>query len=509
MLLICERKLNMKRINLLSLGLLLCLSGCAMAPKYNRPAAPVSGTWPSGEAYSQTQPASGVADVTQLKWRGFFTDPKLQRIIETALENNRDLKLAVLNVEKARGLYGVQRAELFPALDAQGSFSKERYSSDYVASGASRNTEKYSVNLGITAWEVDFFGRIRSLKQKALEEYLSTEEARRGAQITLISEVALAYLTIASDRQNLNLARSTLETQQGAYNLVLRKYKVQLVNEIDLSRAQTQVDAAYGDVVRYTQQAAKDRNALNLLAGAPVPDDLLPFDLESVRPLMDIFPGLSSEVLFRRPDIMEAEHQLKGTYADIGAARAAFFPSISLTTTLGSASKDFSDLFKTGKEIWTYAPKAVMPIFDARTWSAYRISEANRKIALAQYEKAIQTAFKEVADVLAVQGTVDKQIMGEQSIVDSARKIYDLSSKRYANGIDSYLSVLDAQRSLYSAQQGLIFAKLAKLANEVRAYAVLGGGGLEDERSEKLGSRDLVQENVLSSLNSKAGGSKH
>jgi len=250
-------------------------------------------------------------------------------------------------------------------------------------------------------------------------------------------------------------------------------------------------------------------NALNLLAGAPVPDELLPFDLESVRPLRDIFPGLSSEVLFKRPDIMEAEHQLKGTYADIGAARAAFFPSISLTTTLGSASKDFSDLFKTGKETWTYAPKAVMPIFDARTWSAYRISEANRKIALAQYEKTIQTAFREVADVLAVQGTVDKQIMGEQSIVDSARKIYDLSSKRYAGGIDSYLSVLDAQRSLYSAQQGLIFAKLAKLANEVRAYAVLGGGGLEDKRSEKRSDRDLVQENVLSSLGSEAGKLKH
>jgi len=239
---------------------IICFSGCTLAPKYDRPKASIPGTWPGGEAYLPAQPAQSVPDAAQLKWREFFTDPKLQRIIETALENNRDLRLAALNVERARGLYGVQRAELFPALDAQGGFSKERYSSDYVSSGASRNTEKYSVNLGITAWEVDFFGRIRSLKQKALEEYLSTEEARRGAQIALISEVALTYLTIASDRQNLNLARSTLETQQGVYNLVLRKYNVQLVNEIDLSRAQTQVDAAYGDVVRYTQQVAKDQN---------------------------------------------------------------------------------------------------------------------------------------------------------------------------------------------------------------------------------------------------------
>ncbi|MFA5319797.1 MAG: efflux transporter outer membrane subunit [Candidatus Omnitrophota bacterium] len=497
----------MKRIVVLILGVV-CFNGCTLAPKYNRPKAPIPGTWPIGDAYLQAQPATGVVDAERLKWREFFTDPKLQRIIETALENNRDLKLAALNVEKARGLYGIQRAELFPGFDAQGGLTKEHFSSDFITPGSPRTTEKYSVNLGVTAWEVDFFGRIRSLKKKALEEYLSTEEARRSAQITLVSEIAQAYLTVAADRANLNLAQSILNAQEGVYNLVQRKHKLKLVNEIDLYRAQTQMDAAYGDLVRYTQQAAKDKNALELLAGDPVPEDLLPFDLESVRPLRDIFPGLSSEVLFRRPDIMEAEHQLKGAYADIGAARAAFFPSISLTTALGSASSDLSNLFKTGKDTWIFAPKAVMPVFDARTWSAYRVSEANRKIALTRYEKTIQTAFREVADVLAVQGTVDRQITGQQSIVDSARKIYDLSSKRYATGIDNYLSVLDAQRSLYGAQQGLIFAQLSKLVNEVRAYAVLGGGGLEDKVIEKRAGRDLVQENVLSSLGSEAGKSK-
>jgi multidrug efflux system outer membrane protein len=235
--------------------------------------------------------------------------------------------------------------------------------------------------------------------------------------------------------------------------------------------------------VRYTQQAAKDQNALDLLSGYAVPEDLLPLDLESVSPFMDIFPGLSSAVLLGRPDIMEAEHQLKSAFANIGAARAAFFPGISLTTAVGSASSELSGLFNAGKDTWTYAPQAVMSIFDARTWSAYRVSEANRKIALARYEKIIQTAFREVADVLAVQGTVDKQIMGQQSMVDSAQKVYRLSSKRYAtNGIDNYLSVLDAQRPLYGAQQGLISAQLSKLVNQMRAYAVLGGGGLAEER---------------------------
>ncbi|MDD5725191.1 MAG: efflux transporter outer membrane subunit [Candidatus Omnitrophica bacterium] len=490
----------MKRILFLILGVVIGLSGCSMIPKYSRPAGPIPEHWPSGPAYQQTSPAPKVLDAAQLKWREFFTDPKLQKIIETALYNNRDLRLAALNVERARALYGVQRAELFPVVNAGAGFNKEQYSSDFISSGASRRVEQYSVNLGITSWEIDFFGRIRSLKKQALEEYLGTEEARRGAQITLISEVARAYLAIAADRTNLNLARSTLKAQEDAYNLVMRKYNINLVGEIDLERARTQVDTARGDVVLYIQQVAQDENALNLLAGSPVPEDLLPVDLESVTPFMDVSPGLSSEVLLKRPDIMSVEHQLKGAYANIGAARAAFFPSISLTTAVGSASNEFSGLFKAGKGTWVYNPQIVMPIFDTKTWAAYRVSEADRKIALAQYEKVIQNAFREVADVLAVRGTVDQQIAAQQSVVNSAQKIYRLSSKRYDNGIDSYLSVLDAQRSLYSAQQGLISLEFSKLANEVKAYAVLGGGGQEESPGNKPKDKDSFQENILSLL---------
>lgn len=479
-----------------------------MIPKYNRPQAPIPEHWPTGAAY-QAQTKAGAGDVTQLKWKEFFTDLKLQKIIQIALDNNRDLKLAVLNVEKSRALYGVQRAELFPVVNAEGGLVKQRTSSDFLTSASPKVSEQYSVDLGITAWEIDFFGRIRSLKKQALEEYLATQEARRSAQIALVSEVAREYLTIAADRENLYLSGSTLSAQEDVYNLILQKHKFKLISDIDLYQAQTQVDTARRNVALYTQQVAKDQNALNLLAGCFIPEDLLPSDLASVGQLKDIFPGLSSEVLLRRPDISDAEHQLKGAYANIGAARAAFFPSISLTTTLGSASNEFSGLFKAGKNTWSYAPSVVMPIFDANTWFAYRVSEADQKIALTKYEKTIQTAFREVADILAAQGTVDQQIAAQQSTVDSDQEVYRLSSKRYVNGIDSYLSVLDAQRSLYRAQQELIYLRLAKLTNEVKAYAALGGGGLDEVNEKKLSSRDSTEENVLSSLDLKLKKVKH
>jgi multidrug efflux system outer membrane protein len=259
--------------------------------------------------------------------------------------------------------------------------------------------------------------------------------------------------------------------------LILRQYENGVATELDLQRVQTQVDAAKGDIARYTQLTAQDMNALNLLAGSPVPAELLPPDLASVTPPADISTGLSSDVLLRRPDIVAAEHQLKAAYAFIGAARAAFFPRISLTTAIGTASGELSGLFGSGSDTWSFAPRISLPIFDARTWAAYRVSDATREIALAQYEKSIQTAFREVADSLAVRGTVDQQVAAQQSIVNSTQKIYDLSDKRYAQGIDGYLGVLDAQRTLYAAQQGLTSLHLAKLANRVQLYAVLGGGG--------------------------------
>jgi len=380
-------------------------------------------------------------------------------------------------VEQARAFYGIRRAELFPTANASVTGAKNKASSDFAGTDQPRTIEQYSVSLGIAAWEIDFFGRIRSLKEQALEQYLAMDQFRRGAQVLLISEVARAYFTLAADRENLNLARSTLENQKKAYDLVQKLFENGLTNELDLRRAQTQVDAARGDVALYTQLVAQDENALNLLVGAPVPDNLLPADLESVAAPKEISPGLPSEVLLNRPDIAAAEHQLKAAYANIGAARAALFPRISLTAALGTASAALSGLFGSDTGMWTFGLQAAVPIFDARARAAVRFTETEREIILTQYEKAIQTAFREVADTLAVQGTVDEQFRAHQSLLEATSETLRLSEIRYTNGIDSYLSVLDAQRSHYSARQGLVYLRLAKLVNHVRLYAVLGGTG--------------------------------
>jgi multidrug efflux system outer membrane protein len=411
-----------------------------------------------------------------MPWREFIADERLQKIIETALNNNRDLRVAALNVERARALYGVQRAELLPSVNAAGIWDKEHVPADLSTTGSATTTEQYSVNLGIISWEIDFFGRIRSLKDQALEEYLAMEDARRSAQIMLVSAVAQAYLTLAADRENLKLVTSTLEAQESSYKLIRKRQDVGLASELDLLRAQSQADTARGDVARYTQLTAQDENALNLLVGSPVPSALLPAELGSVNPPKEISSGLSSELLLRRPDVLAAEHQLKAVNANIGAARAAFFPRISLTTTIGTASADLSGLFKAGQGTWSFAPQIIMPIFDARTWSAYDVTKVDKEISVAQYEKVIQTSFREVADALAVRGTVNQQIAAQQSLVDAFAETYRLSHARYTKGIDSYLSVLDAQRSLYGAQQGLISLHLARLVNQVTFYKVLGGG---------------------------------
>jgi multidrug efflux system outer membrane protein len=398
-------------------------------------------------------------------------------VIAAALQNNRDLRVAALNVERARALYRIQRAELLPTVDGVGRYLKQRIPADFSGTERSVTVEQYKADLAVSSWEIDFFGRIRSLEQRALEEFFATEQARRSAQILLVSEVANAYLALAADRENLQLARSTLEAQQASYNLIRRRFEVGLAPKLDLRQVQTRVDAARVDVARFTALTAQDENALNLLAGAPVPSELLPGALSVVAPLPDVSPGISSEMLLNRPDILQAESVLKATYADIGAARAAFFPRITLTTAVGTGSGELSGLFKHGSFAWNFTPEAVLPIFDARLWPALRVSEVQQELALAQYEGAIQGAFREVADALAQRGTLGDQLQAQQSLVDATAETYQLSNARYEKGTDTYLSVLDAQRSLYAAQQGLISIRLTKLANQVRLFAALGGGG--------------------------------
>lgn len=455
-------------------GLIFC--GCSLAPEYNQPQAPIPNNWPQGSAYNNIRTTSDTVAVPELSQEEFFPDQHLQTIITMARENNRDLRLAALNVERARALYGVERAGLYPAVDAFGGGGKQRLSADLIGPGDSRTLERYSVNMGIASWEIDFFGRIRSLSERALDAYLATEQAQRSAQIALVAEVARVYLTLAKDRENLKLAQSTLESQQGDYNLIQHRYRVGVATELDLKRAQSRVDAAKRDIAGFIQQVARDRNSLNLLAGSPVPENLLPADLSTIIPPREISSGLSSEILLNRPDIIAAEYRLKGAYALIGAARASFFPRISLTTSIGTASGDLSGLFNSGTDIWNFAPQIVMPIFDARVWAALRVSKADQKILLTQYEKTIQIAFKEVADALAVQGTIDQQLAAQQSLVDAVAETYRLAGKRYTKGIDDYFGVLDSQRSLYAQQRVLIAFRLAKLVNRVNLYAVLGGG---------------------------------
>lgn len=430
--------------------------------------------WPEGDAYKEIKTQTGESPAA-LKWQDFIVGKKLQKIIEMAFENNRDLRLAALNVEQARAYYNIQRAELLPALDVAAAGTRQRVPYDLSSRKITGVAEQYSVNLGLLSWEIDFFGRIRSLKDRALEQYLATKEAHRSAKITLIATCASAYLTYAADKENLSNANATLKAQQETYDLIKKRFEAGLASELDLYRAQTQVDAAKQEVSKYIQLVAQDENALNLITGGVVPKELLPQGLKDVTPPKDISPGLSSEILLSRPDIMASEHNLKAVNAMIGAARAAFFPRISLTTTIGTASSELSRLFRSGQETWNFSPQITMPVFDTRVWAAYEATKVEREYALAQYEKTIQTAFKEVADTLAVKGTIDEQLSAQNSLVEALDKTYNLATIRYTKGVDSYLSVLDAQRSLINAQKLLVALKLAKLTNHVRLYAVLGG----------------------------------
>lgn len=457
-------------------GVALFIGGCTLAPDYNQPLAPIPGEWPQGAAYNSAQSGPGAVTVAELSWQDFFADQQLHTIIETALNNNLDLRLVALRVERVRALYDIQRAELFPAVNAAGVGGKQQRSVDLIGPDDARTTEQYNLNLGVASWEIDFFGRIRSLSEQALNEYLATEQGQRSARILLISEVTRAYLTLAKDRENLKLAQSTFEDQQGEYTIIQRRCQVGIATELDLRRAQSRMDAAERDVAGFIQQVAQDHNGLNLLAGSQVPEELLPMDLSSVTPPRAITAGLSSEALLNRPDIIAAEYRLKGAYALIGAARAAFFPRIFLTTSVGTASDDLSGLFSSGTGVWSFVPQIVLPIFDPRIWAALRVSEADQKIVLTQYEQTIQVAFREVADSLAVQGTINRQLAAQQSQVNALAETYRLANKRYIGGIDNYLGVLDAQRTLYGAKRVLISLHLAKLVNQVTLYAVLGGG---------------------------------
>lgn len=464
----------------LALAALLFLGGCAsMAPKYEKPAPPVPNAWPTGPSYKEGEAAKAEQKpLAEVPWQEFFLDPQLRKVIGLALNNNRDLRVAVLNMERFRALYQIQRADLLPQVNGNAGLSVQGTPDDLSVTGKGRTVHQYDVGVGISSYELDLFGRVRSLKDQALDEYLSTEQARRSVQITLVSQVATAYLALSSDLDRLKLAKDTLANQQESYKLSNSRFQAGVASALDLQQAQTSVDAARVDIARFTTFVAQDMNALNLVVGSGVGSDLLPASLsENLTPIKELAPGLPSDVLLSRPDILQAEYLLRGANANIGAARAAFFPRITLTSSVGFGSDQLTGLFKPGNFAWSFAPRISVPIFEGgRNKANLQVAQVDRDIAVAQYEKAIQTAFREVADALAQQGTIDEQVAAQKSLTGATAETFRLSQARYQTGIDSYLSVLDAQRSLYAAQQNLITARLVRLSNQVTLYRVLGGG---------------------------------
>ena len=386
--------------------------------------------------------------------------------------------MAALNIEKSRANYQIRRSDLMPKVDATATATYQRIAEDFSGLGIPLDIHQYTVGLGMSSYELDLFGRVRSLKDQALEQYFATGQARRSVQISLVAEVAANYLALAADRERLKLAQETLESQQASYRLIRSRYDAGVSSALDLNQAQTSVDTARVDIARYTTLVAQDINALDLVAGTRVPPDLLPEALsDTLTALKDLTPGLPSDVLLGRPDILQAEHLLKGANANIGAARAAFFPRITLVSSVGFGTDQLRDLFVSGSFVYSVAPRITLPIFQGGANRAnLKVAEVDRDIAVAQYEKAIQSAFREVADALAQRGTIDDQLKAQQSLADATAESYRLSQARYEKGVDSYLAVLDSQRALYGAQQNLIGVRLTRLLNLATLYKVLGGG---------------------------------
>jgi multidrug efflux system outer membrane protein len=464
----------MLRTSLLSLAVL--LAGCSLVPEYQRPASPSAAQYPQGRVY----PAQTLAPTRTEDWRTLFNDPALQQLIESALVNNRDLRVAALNVEAFQALYRIQRADLLPALSANASESRQRLPPSVTRSKAMINST-YAVNLGVSAYELDFFGRVRSLSEQALQTWLATEQARRSAELSLVANVANAYLTWRADQELLELTRQTLTADEQSLRLTTRNRDAGKSSALEQAQAKTSVDSSRANLARYQRQVAQDLNSLTLLVGTQVPATLPAQPLSSDL-LQQLPAGLPSDLLQRRPDILQAEYKLKAANANIGAARAAFFPSVSLTANAGTSSRDLSGLFSAGSGAWTFQPQINLPIFNAGSLRAsLDYSKLQKDVAVAEYEKSIQTAFQEVADGLAARGTYQQQLQAQRDLVQATQDYYNLAQHRYQNGVDSSLTFLDAQRSLFSSQQGLITDRLAQLVAEVNLYTALGGGWRADE----------------------------
>jgi multidrug efflux system outer membrane protein len=439
------------------------LSGCSFIPTLERPAAPVPASFPG-------QTANASAGAALPAWDTVVADPRLRELIALALQNNRDLRVAALNMEQVRAAYQIRRADQFPTLNLAATGNRQ------PTSGGGTSTS-YTAGLAMASWELDFFGRVAALKDAALAQYLASEEARRTAQTSLVAAVANGWLALQADEELLALTQKTLATREDSLRLTKLRFDSGVASALDLRQAESLAAAARGALAQLQRSRAQGLNALTLLVGQTPPAALLPTAGASSAALQAVPEGLPSDLLARRADIRQAEQVLIAANANIGAARAAFFPRIALTASVGSASSDLSGLFKDGSWGFTLAPQALLPLFDAgRNQANLEAAKVGREIAVAQYEKAIQTAFREVADALAARATLGEQLAAVQSQADADAERLRLSELRYRGGVSSSLEVLDAQRSLFATQQSLAQVKLAQQQSQVALYKALGGG---------------------------------
>ena len=465
----------MSKLTLTPLVAALCLAGCSFIPTYERPAAPVPAQFADAPAIvsaaTPAAPAASAPLAADTQWQDFFQDARLKRLIDLALHNNRDLRVAMLNIEQTRAKLQIARADELPTVNAGIAGSRGA-----VASGAISST--YTAGLSVTAYELDFFGRVRALSQAAQAQVLGSEEARKTVQISLIASVATTYLNLLADDELLQVTREALGTRQESLRLTQLKFDNEAASQLDLSQSQSQLEAAKVSLAQLTRQRAQDNNALTLLIGQTLPTDLpAGLSLASQALVRDLPAGVPSELLVRRPDVLQAEQQLMANNANIGAARAAFFPRISLTASAGVASGDLDTLFSNGTSAWTFVPQLLAPIFDAgRNRGNLEAAKVNRDIAVAQYEKAIQTGFREVSDALAGRATLDEQLRAQTAQREAEQTRMQLTELRFKNGAANSFDMLDAQRSLFAAQQAEVQVRVQQVQNRVTLYKVLGGG---------------------------------
>lgn len=457
--------------SLSALGLVLLLAGCAsLAPDYQRPEAPVPAAWPTAAAQQ--------AAAAPLQWQDFVTDERLRTLVEQALQNNRDLRQTLLNVEAVRAQYQIQRADRLPTVGLQGNGTRQRTPADLSGTGSASTQGNYQVGLGVTAFELDLFGRVRNLSEAALQDYLATEQGAQAARISLVGQVIESFLTHDGARRRLQLAQQTLQAREQSLDLTARLRAGGAATALDHQEALGLAEQARAELERNQRELQQATNALRLLAGSDAADLGLPSVAGGMPVLVqDIAAGAPSDLLARRPDIVAAEHQLRARHADIGAARAAFFPRITLTGLVGSSSNELSNLFRAGQGAWSFAPQLTLPIFDGgRNRAGLELAEVRRDAAVARYEGSIQTAFREVADALAATDTLRREEAARQALVRSSQEALRLAEARYRGGVDSHLRYLEAQRSAYASQLAYIETSTQRQIALAGLFRALGGG---------------------------------